>query len=477
VPDTRPTETLGSKITYGLGAIAYGVKDSGFAYFLLLFYSQVLGVPATLAGLAIFISLLFDALSDPFVGYLSDNLHSRWGRRHPLMYASALPVAVCFYLLFNPPQQLQGAELFPYMLGMAIMLRLAITFYEVPSSALVAELTQDYHQRTNFLSFRVAVGWWGGLTLSVVTLTVLLSAADGSPGSGYFDVAGYGKMGLLGAVLIFASIMVCALGTHRHIPLLQPPPQRQAFSLARARSELVETLARRSFFALFGATIMFGTASGVTASMFHYMNNFFWELSTNQAGLLSASAFISALFAFVLTPWVSRRMGKRRAVLVFGTIAFTCLPLPIFLRILGLFPENGTELLFHTLLLWNIFEVTLIITTQVLGGSMLADLVEEAELDTGRRSEGVFFAASTFTRKLVTGLGLMLASGILALIELPTQAQAAAVDPAIITRLGLLFAPSLLVLNLAGVAALAFYRIDQQTHEDNVSRIAAANKP
>jgi Na+/melibiose symporter-like transporter len=220
---------------------------------------------------------------------------------------------------------------------------------------------------------------------------------------------------------------------------------------------------------------MFGTASGLGAAMFHYMNNFFWELNTNQAGLLSASAFISALFALVLAPRMSRRMGKRRAVLIFGTIAFTCLPLPYFLRILGLFPANGTELLFHTLVVWNIFEVTLIITTQILGGSMLADLVEEAELDTGRRSEGVFFAASTFTRKLVTGLGVMLASSILSIVNLPTQADVATVDPALITQLGLLVAPSLLVLNLVGVAALSFYRIDQQTHEDNLSKIAAAN--
>jgi len=370
---------------------------------------------------------------------------------------------------------LQGAELFPYMLGLAIALRLAITFYEIPSSALVAELTQDYHQRTSFLSVRSAVGWWGGLTLSVVTLTVLLSGPGGDAAGGYFNVAGYGKMGLLGAVLIFMSIMICALGTHRHIPLLQAPPKRRAFSLATAARELAETLGRRSFIALFGATIMFGTASGLGAAMFHYMNNFFWELNTNQAGLLSASAFISALFALVLAPKMSRRMGKRRAVLIFGTIAFTCLPLPYFLRILGLFPANGTELLFHTLVVWNIFEVTLIITTQILGGSMLADLVEEAELDTGRRSEGVFFAASTFTRKLVTGLGVMLASSILSIVNLPTQADVATVDPALITQLGLLVAPSLLVLNLLGVAALSFYRIDQRTHEDNLSKIAAVN--
>ena len=78
------------KLYYGFGAVAYGVKDNGFSYFLLLFYNQVLGLLAAWVGAAIMIALLVDAFSDPMVGCASDNLHSRWGRRHPLMYASAL---------------------------------------------------------------------------------------------------------------------------------------------------------------------------------------------------------------------------------------------------------------------------------------------------------------------------------------------------------------------------------------------------
>ena len=77
--------TFPTKLAYGFGAVAYGVKNNGFDYFLLLFYSQVMGVDAPLVGLALLIALLFDAFSDPVVGYLSDNTHSKWGRRHPWM--------------------------------------------------------------------------------------------------------------------------------------------------------------------------------------------------------------------------------------------------------------------------------------------------------------------------------------------------------------------------------------------------------
>ena len=89
----QPEISVWTKIAYGIGSVAYGVKNNGFDYFFLIFYSQVLGVDAELVGLALMLALAFDAISDPLVGYLSDNTHSRWGRRHPFMYAAALPVA------------------------------------------------------------------------------------------------------------------------------------------------------------------------------------------------------------------------------------------------------------------------------------------------------------------------------------------------------------------------------------------------
>ena len=133
--------------------MAYGIKDNGFAYFLLLFYGTVVGLEPALAGTALLIALLVDAVSDPVVGYWSDNTRSRLGRRHPFMYASALPVALCYFLLWQPPE-LSNQGLFLYLLAFAILIRTLITFFETPSSALMPELTQDYDERTTVQAWR-----------------------------------------------------------------------------------------------------------------------------------------------------------------------------------------------------------------------------------------------------------------------------------------------------------------------------------
>ena len=144
---------IGTKLAYGFGAVAYGIKDTAFSTFLLFFYSRVIGMPAEQVGFAIMLVLIIDAISDPLVGHISDNLHSRWGRRHPFMYFSALPVAVSFYLMWNPPD-LSTEAMFFYLLIMAALVRSLITLFEVPSTSLIAELTSDYDERTKLVGYR-----------------------------------------------------------------------------------------------------------------------------------------------------------------------------------------------------------------------------------------------------------------------------------------------------------------------------------
>ena len=95
---------LSTKIYYGFGSVAYGVKNNGFNYFLLAFYSQVMGLRPSIASMALLIALIFDAISDPLVGYISDNWHSRWSRRHPFMYFSAVPVSLGYFFYGTPRQ-------------------------------------------------------------------------------------------------------------------------------------------------------------------------------------------------------------------------------------------------------------------------------------------------------------------------------------------------------------------------------------
>ena len=111
---------VSTKLFYGLGSVSEGTKNTAFNVFLLFYYNQVLGLSGTLSGAAIFVALCVDAITDPLMGSISDNFHSRWGRRHPFMYASALPMATFFYLLFNPflvfsPETLGQTGLFVWL--------------------------------------------------------------------------------------------------------------------------------------------------------------------------------------------------------------------------------------------------------------------------------------------------------------------------------------------------------------------------
>jgi GPH family glycoside/pentoside/hexuronide:cation symporter len=463
--------TFPTKLAYGFGAVAYGVKNNGFDYFLLLFYSQVMGVDAPLVGLALLIALLFDAFSDPVVGYLSDNTHSRWGRRHPWMYASAIPVAICYYLLWVPPAGLTGNELFPYILTLAILIRVCITLFEVPSSALAAELTEDYDERTSLLSFRFFFGWIGGTIMATIALAVFLAPTELIP-NGLLNKQGYGTYGIVASVVILVGILATALGTHRHIPNFKQPPPKKAMSVKRIVTEVYETLANKSFLAVFLAALFGAVAAGLNAGLSFYISGYFWGFSADQISGLAFSIIVSAFIALFMAPVISKRIGKKRGAIIIGILAFSIAPAPVFLRLLGLMPENGDPILYPIILVATIIDIALMIIFSILSTAMIADLVEDGEIRTERRSEGVLFAATTFTRKAVQGFGVMAATIVLTAAQFPKGLAPGQVPDEAIFRLGLYYAPTLFVVWMLMIASLRLYKIDRDVHEDNLRKLA-----
>ena len=462
---------LATKLYYGAGSVAYGVKDNGFSYFLLLYYNQVLGLPAEWVGAAIMLSLVFDAISDPIVGYSSDNLHSRWGRRHPFMYGSVVPVALSYYLLWNPPAGLGQGALFGYLLALAILVRTFITFYEIPSSSLVAELTDDYDERTSMLSYRYFFGWWGGLSMAVTAWFLLLRPTPEHP-IGQLNPEGWQSYGLIASAVIVLAILVSSIGTHRHIPFLRQPPEKRPFSARRSALELKETLSNRSFLVLFISAIFGAMAAGLITSLNIYFTTYFWELKPTQIGILTLGPFISSVIALVVSPPLSRRFGKKPGAVLIGMLAAILAPTPIVGRLLGLMPPNGSAALVPTLFVFGVIEVSLVIIMSILISSMVADIVEESELRTGRRSEGVFFAARSFIGKAVHGIGVMTATVLLAAIEFPQGAKPGEVDPGIVLNLGLVYVPSVFVVYMISVLFVAAYRISRASHQENLDRLA-----
>ncbi len=466
---------LSTKLYYGFGSVAYGVKDNGFAFFLLLYYNQVLGLPAEWVGAAILVALVFDAFSDPLVGYTSDNLHSRLGRRHPFMYASALPVGLSFYWLWNPPPGLGPTALLAYLIGMAVLVRTAITLYEIPSSSLVAELTDDYDERTSMLGFRYFFGWWGGLTMAVIAYFVLLRPTPEYP-VGQLNPLGWRAYGVVSSVVMVVAILVSALGTHRHIPTLKRPPEKRPFSARRTARELRETLSNRSFLVLFVAAIFGAMAAGLSTSLNIYFTTYFWELTTEQIGVIAMGPFVSATVGLIAAPRLSERLGKKPAAVWVSALAAVLAPVPIVGRLLGLMPPNGSPALVPALFVFTAVEVALIVTASILMSSMVADTVEDSEITTGRRSEGVFFAARSFVAKAVHGIGVLTATLLLSVIDFPRDARPGEVEAEVIADLGLVYAPTIFALYIVSLLFVAAYRISRATHEANLERLRASQQ-
>ena len=144
---------------YGSAAISYGVKNNAFSYLLLIYSTQVLGIPGYLAALALAVAMAWDAVSDLFLGHWSDKTQSRLGRRHPFMYAGFIMLPLSFYALFNPVIELTDVNSWGYLLITAILIRTAVTLVEVPSVALLPDLVKDYDERNKWLVLRHAFAW------------------------------------------------------------------------------------------------------------------------------------------------------------------------------------------------------------------------------------------------------------------------------------------------------------------------------
>jgi len=466
------TPGLFTRLAYGVGGAAGGIKNNGFDYVLLLFYSQVLGLSAVLVAAAMWIALLFDAVSDPVVGYWSDNLRTKWGRRHPLMYVAMAPVAIAYFFVWNPPSDLTEMGLFSWLLTLTVSVRLMYTLFEVPSTALAAELSQDYDARTSLMSFRYFFAWVGGLTVQVVLFMFLLKPSEGDP-SGFFHLPGWHSYGLIGASCIFVAVLITSLGTHRHIPHLKAPPSPRKLTPVKVIGEIWETVSNPSFRALFLATLFGLLASGVSATLNQYINGFFWEFTSKQISGLTAAVYVSSILALVLAPLAGRMFGKKKAAIAIGLLAFTIAPAPVIARQFGLLPPNGTEALYMIVLSVTVVDLALIIAYQMLAASMVADIVEENELATGRRSEGIYFAGISFMRKLAQGVGVLSASFILAAAAITPRMRSAEASEQAVRTLGWGYALTLLFLWMVMILCISFYRISREDHERNLRELAS----
>jgi GPH family glycoside/pentoside/hexuronide:cation symporter len=459
-----------SRFSFGFGSLAFGIKDGGFATFLLLYYNQVIGLPAASVGLAIMAALVIEAFVDPLVGTLSDRTHSRWGRRHPWMYASAIPVAVGWVLLWNPPAWGETATLF-YLFGSALMVRVALSLFEIPSVSLGPELSSDYDERTKLFSYRYLFGWLGGLLMLFLAFGVFLVPTPDNP-NGLTNAAGYSSLALIGAVIMAGAILLSSLGLHHEIPRLPKADTRQV-TLGGHLREFRETVSNKAFVVLMAAGLFAYTAQGISFALSNYMYQFVWEFSAGTMQLVPLVLFVGAIMAFFVGPALSRGGDKAKAAMGLALVYAALTAIPYILRLTGVLPPVGTNAQIAVLFAFFTTSTACGIAAFIIGSSMMADVVEDSELRTGRRSEGVFFAGSFFVQKLVGGLGIGVAGVILALAQFPEAARPGQVPVGTIDRMTILFMVLHFGCGLAAALCYRFFPFGRAEHEARLARMAA----
>lgn len=458
----RTRLTPATSFAYSLGAIAFGVKESGLQLFLLLFYGQVLGLPEAWVAAGILLALAIDAMIDPLVGQFSDELSSRWGRRHPLLYAAALPAGIAYAYLWNPPSGLSPVALFGYFFGCLVLVRVLLSFVEIPAAALTAELTRDYHRRTALISQRTLLSWCGALSLNTFTFSVLLADSPGAS-RGILRASGYHTYGLLAGALMASSTLVAAWGTHQLIPYLKRPSL--AATKNSRRLEIRATLRSPALRVLLLSGVFGAITAGIVSGLDMYVGVFFWRLSSQQMAAFPGVYFLAVLLSFLMVGALSRKLGKRTAALTTGLAGLLLGPFPVLAALLGVFPARDSAAFFPLLLAFCGVAVLLRVTTGILCISMLTDVVEEHELRTHKRSEGLLTAGTTLIQKTMSGVGVLVSGLILTVVHFPRNAQPGTVDSALLRDLVLLYVPLVTALGLTSVLLLARYPIDRQAHE------------
>lgn len=447
---------------HGLGSIAYGIKDNGFSTFLLLYCNQVLGMDPRTVSLVLMLALVIDGIADPLIGYLSDRTHSRWGRRLPWLYLAPIPLAFAWASLWSLP----AAPSFWELLGFTVGVRLLLSCCEVPSVALVPELTRDYDERTTLMRYRFLFGWGGGLLVMFLAYDVFLK-------NGLLDGAGYHAYGLFGAVMMAAAVLVSALGQHKRVAVQSPRP-KSPFNPATAFAELKESFSHPAFLVLLVGGGLAYTSQGITFSLSNYLYLFVWRFSPADLSLYPWVLFASVVTCFLTLGPLHKRWGKRDTAMATAVIGAAFWVTPFFLRWQGLWPQVGTPAstwpLFALFFLSNLFSVAAMISAS----SMVADVVEASEEKTGRRSEGAFFAGNMFMAKCATGLGIFATGQMLAFAGLPEKAKPGQVDPAVIDTLSLTYAVTVAVFAVLIALVLRRFPITRADHEARLAALAAA---
>jgi GPH family glycoside/pentoside/hexuronide:cation symporter len=433
------------KILYGAGDTGFSLTSTIIGAYFLIFLTDVVGIPAGVAGLAIFVGKSWDYINDPLVGYISDRTRSRWGRRRPFLLFGFLPFALAFVLLWWVPPFESVTILTVYYALALVLFDTSATFVYMPYFALTPELTLDYDERTSLTAWRMFFSIAASLAAFTVPTTIIRSFSPGNASRVLL-------MGVSFAIASALPLLLTFFGTRERTDL-QPehsPGIKESFRAAVKNKPFVFSMAIFLF-------------TWVSVTILQVMLLYFLKYCLGREGqsnLIMGSIFLVAIVSLPVWERISRTKDKRVAYI--AGIAFWAI---VQLVLVTLDVDAPLALIFALAGFAGIG----VGAAHVLPWAIIPDAIEWDELKTGERHEGTFYSLVTLMQKVASSLSIPVAGLVL---EFSGYVPNSLHQPAsAVLGIRILTGPVPAALLVMGIVFAAVYPLDRRRHADVVRRL------
>lgn len=426
------------KLAYGSGNFSTGVASQVMGTYLVFYCTAILDIPGSLVGLAVSLSIVWDAITDPLMGYFSDRTKSKiFGRRHQYLLIGGIGMAISNYFLWN-----MGSNLSPYLkFAMIFILILAaktfMTIYVTPYTALGAELSNDYNERTTIQSVKTIFFLLGLAFVSVFGMFVFFRpTAEFS--SGQLNPHSYKAMGSFTSIIIIIFALACFYLTKKYIPVLKQHVQinENKTNLKSLLSAFKEIFLNKTFRYVAFSYMFTNIASALVANTGLHVFTYTFLLGSQQVAIIVGIQFLFSILSQPVWSYASNKIDKKPSMFlgillcIIGSLIFLVL---VFMKNL----VAGNVIYFLPFAALVGFGTGGLYTLPL---SMVADVIDLDELNTGKRSEGSYYGCLTLLYKLSQSITLFLIGILLDFVKfnanLPVQAEGTVITLGLVLGIG-----------------------------------------
>lgn len=453
------------KINYGIGNLSVGIAMQVVGTYLVFFSTVILGIPGYLVGLAVGISVFWDAITDPLMGYASDITQSkRFGRRHLYLLVGSFGIALTILVMWIIPTHLSTNLKFSLLFIDIILFKSFITVYVTPYTALGAELSSDYHERTTIQSIKTIFFLLGLAFVSVAGLYLFFQPTIDYP-HGQLNPDSYRNIGIISAILVVLSAQICYRSTKKYIAVLNRKQidTKQAGNLKRFMDSLESTIQNKAFRAVALCYMFTNLASAFLSNMGLHVFTYTFVLTSQQIAIILAVQFSVSILSQPVWMFITRRTDKKPAMYI--GLLISILAGFIFVLLVLLKAQVSSQILyFMPYAIFAGFGTGALFTIPL---SMVGDTIDLDELERGQRFEGFYFGSLTLYYKLSQAIAIFMIGVLLDLIRF--DSALAQQSEFTLTSLGLILALGSILSFGFAFLSIRLYPL----HKDRVLQIQA----